>query len=370
MDSRDVTLAKNLVNYSCSLKKGEKILISLGGTCAISLTKQIVKEVYAVGGIPYVEMNMNTITRELMLGATEEQYRLLAEIDSKKMEQMDAYIAIRAHDNPSELADVPSDKMKMYNKTYVKPVHHDIRLKKKWVVLQYPNSSMAQDANTSTEAFEDFFYNVCNLDYKKMSDAMDNLKALMDKTKRVRITGPGTDLSFSIEGIPAVTCAGKMNIPDGEVYTAPVKDSINGTLAYNTRSEHEGFVYENIVFKFENGKIIEATANDTDKINAVLDSDDGARYIGEFSLGVNPYILHPMKNTLFDEKIMGSFHFTPGNCYEDAENGNRSVVHWDLVCIQTEQYGGGAIYFDDVLIRKDGVFVLPELLCLNPEQLI
>lgn len=368
LDQRIVKLADNLIDYSCKLQKGERILISLGGTAAAPLVRQLVKKVYAAGGIPFVETRLNAVERELLMHASKEQYELLAEVDAKKMEQMDAYIGIRAYDNPFELADVPSEKMSMYNTVYVKPVHHDIRLKKKWVVLSFPNNSMAQSANVSLEEFEDFYYKVCNLDYKKLSDASENLKVLMDKTERVRITGCGTDLSFSIKGLNSIKCAGEMNIPDGEVYTAPVKDSVNGKLTVNTPSEYEGFTYESVVLEFKDGKIINASANDTERINKVLDSDEGARYIGEFAIGINPYILTPMKNTLFDEKIMGSFHFTPGNCYEDADNGNKSVIHWDLVTIQRPEYGGGEIYFDDVLIRKDGLFVVPELLCLNPEN--
>ncbi len=228
----------------------------------------------------------------------------------------------------------------------------------------------AQLANTSTEEFEDFYFNVCNLDYSKMSKAMDPLKTLMDRTDKVRIVSPGTDLTFfSIKGIGSVKCEGHRNIPDGELYTAPVRDSVNGTLSYNTTSVYKGTVFENIVFEFENGKIVKAASNHTDKINDVLDSDEGARYIGEFSLGFNPYILHPMKDTLFDEKIDGSLHFTPGQAYKEADNGNRSNVHWDLVLIQRPEYGGGEIYFDDVLVRKDGRFVLDELAGLNPENL-
>lgn len=228
---------------------------------------------------------------------------------------------------------------------------------------------MAQLAGTSLEAFEDFYYQVCTLDYSKMDKAMDNLVELMNKTDKVRITGPGTDLTFSIKNIPAVKCSGGCNIPDGEVYTAPVKDSMNGIISYNTPSEEQGFTYDNIVFEIKDGKIIKATSNDTDRINELLDTDEGARYFGEFSFGLNPYILDPMKDTLFDEKICGSFHLTPGMCYEDAPNGNNSAVHWDLVNIQRPEYGGGEIYFDDVLIRKDGRFVIPELECLNPENL-
>jgi len=239
----------------------------------------------------------------------------------------------------------------------------------KWVLLRYPNAAMAQLAGMSRAAFEDYYFDVCCLDYAKMSKAMDSLVARLDNTSVVRITGPGTDLEFSIKGIGAVKCDGDRNIPDGEIYTAPVKDSVNGVLSVNTPSEEQGFTYENIRFEFKDGRIVNATANDTKRINELLDTDEGARYIGEFAFGVNPYILKPMKDTLFDEKISGSFHFTPGNAYEEADNGNRSAVHWDLVTIQREDYGGGEIYFDGELIRKDGIFVPEDLLCLNPENL-
>ena len=281
---------------------------------------------------------------------------------------MDAYIAIRAALNTSELADVPSDKLAMYN-NLTNPTENYRVDHTKWVVLRYPNNSMAQLAHTSLEAFEDFYFKVCTLDYGKMSKAMDPLVDLMNRTDKVHIIGPGTDLTFSIKGIPAVKCDGQCNIPDGEVYTAPVRDSMNGVISYNTPSEEQGFTYENIVFEINNGKIIKATANDDYRVNKLLDTDQSARYFGEFAIGVNPYILEPMKDTLFDEKIAGSFHLTPGASYEDAPNGNKSAIHWDLVNIQRSEYGGGEIYFDDILIRKDGLFVVDELLGLNPENL-
>lgn len=370
MDERLKKLAKTLVNYSCRVEKGENVLINCNGTAPIPLVKEIVKEVYKSGGLPYVEIREASIERELLMDASEEQLKLLADIDSKKMKKMDAFIGVRGDDNSAELSDVPEDKLDMYSKLYSSPVHHDIRVPKtKWVVLRYPTPSMAQSAHQSLESFENFYFNVCNMDYKKMSDAMDKLVDLMNETDKVHIKGEGTDLTFSIKGIPAVKCDGICNIPDGEVYTAPVKDSINGTLSYNTPSEYNSFTFDNVCLKFKDGKIIEATANDNERINKIFDTDEGARYIGEFAIGVNPYITKPMNNILFDEKIMGSFHFTPGNCYEDANNKNKSAIHWDLVCIQTPEYGGGEIYFDDVLIRKDGLFVLEELKCLNPDNL-
>lgn len=368
MDLRVKQLADVLVNYSCNVQKNEKVLINYEGECCKPLVKQLIKNIYARGGMPYVEMRDSSVTREILLGATEEQMDFLNEYQLMQMKGMDCYIAIRAGSNTSELSDVPSDKLNMYYRK-TQPVL-DYRVNEtKWVVLRYPNESMAQLAGTSLESFEDFYFEVCTLDYAKMSKAMDSLVELMNRTDRVHIKGPGTDLTFSIKDIPAIKCAGEMNIPDGEVYTAPVRESMNGVISYNTPSEEQGFTYENIRFEIKDGKIINAAANDNERINQLLDTDEGARYFGEFAIGVNPYILNPMKDTLFDEKIAGSFHLTPGMAYEDAPNGNNSAVHWDLVMIQRPEYGGGEIYFDDVLIRKDGLFTLPELMCLNPENL-
>lgn len=304
------------------------------------------------------------------MGANEDQINETAELEAARMKKMHAYIGIRGPLNSSDWADVPAEKMSIYQRIWSKKVHSEIRVPNtKWCVMRYPSPSMAQMAGMSTEQFEDFYFNVCNLDYSKMADAMVPLAHLMEKTDKVRITGKGTDLSFSIKGLPAIKCAGNANIPDGEVYSAPVKNSVNGYITYNTPAEYQGFTYENIRLEFKDGKIIQATANDTQRINQVFDTDEGARYVGEFAIGVNPYILKAMKDTLFDEKIMGSFHFTPGNSYDECNNLNKSAIHWDLVCIQTPEYGGGEIWFDDVLIRKDGRFVLKELDVLNPENL-
>ncbi|CQR71908.1 Aminopeptidase PepS [Sporomusa ovata DSM 2662] len=370
MDPRVKTLAQNLIGYSTSLAPGEKILIEMFDD-ALPLAKALVDEAYAAGGIPFLEIKNSQLQRSLLRKASGEQFALVASWEQARMKEMNAYIAIRASFNIAEMADVSDAQLQSYQQNWVKPVHLDVRVPHtKWCILRWPNASMAQLSNSSTEAFEDFYFQVCNLDYAKMAKAMDPLIALMEKTDKVKITGPDTELTFSIKGIPAVKCSGLRNIPDGEVYTAPVRESVNGVLSYNTPSVYQGFTYENIRLEFKNGKIIKATANDSEKINKVFDIDEGARYIGEFALGVNPYIEKPMKDILFDEKIKGSFHFTPGNAYDAAFNGNKSVIHWDLVCIQTAEYGGGEIWFDDKLIRKDGQFVRPELAGLNPESLL
>lgn len=368
MDTRIITLANNLTNYSCEVKKGQKVYIHAFGDTAYPLVKQLVKEVYQAGAWPYVSIEDYSINREIMLQCTTEQLDVINALELAKMKEMDAYIGIRAGNNTAELADVPLEKLKIYQQSNDAVVNERVD-HTHWVVLRYPNYAMAQLANTSLESFENFYFNVCNLDYGKMSLAMDNLVTLMNQTDQVHIVGPGTDLRFSIKGIPAIKCDGKMNIPDGEIYTAPVRDSVNGVITYNTPSVYQGVTYEAIRFEFEKGKIIKATANHTEMINQLLDTDPGARYLGEFAIGVNPYITKPMKDTLFDEKIAGSFHLTPGRCYQEAPNGNDSTIHWDLVNIQTPEYGGGEIYFDDQLIRKNGVFVLKNLQSLNSENL-
>ena len=366
-DPRTETLAKNLVNYSCSVKPGEKILIETRGY-EVPLTKALVKEVYKAGGVPFVTVKNDEIMRALLIGCNEEQIRLMARFELDRMKEMDAYIGVRYADNASELSDVPEDKMKLYSTLFNKPVHSEQRVEQRNGSSCVIRTAQWRRWLKYHGSLRGFFFKVCCLDYAKMSKAMDGLVELMNRTDRVRIVGRGTDLTFSIRGIPAIKCDGHRNIPDGEVYTAPVRDSVNGTLTYNTPSKYQGFTYENVTFEFKDGKIINAKANDTDRINKVLDTDEGARYVGEFSLGINPYIEKPMKDTLFDEKIR-ALPFHSRNCY-DICNGNKSAVHWDLVCIQRPEYGGGEIWFDDVLIRKDGVFVLKELEPLNPENLV
>jgi aminopeptidase len=368
-DPRMVTLARNLVNYSCQVQKGEKVLVELIGT-QYAFAAQLVDEIYAVGGIPFINIINPLVNRSIQKGYTQEQLDLMAKYDSLRMSDCQAYIGVRCTDNSYESSDVPAENLSLYSRLYGQKVHSGIRVPHtKWVVLRYPNEAMAQQACMSTPAFEEHYFNVCCLDYAKMSRAMDKLTARMERTDQVRITGPGTDISFSVKGRPAIKCDGKLNIPDGEVFSAPIRDSVNGIIAYNAPSLYNGRTYTNIKLRFVNGRIIDAECNDTVQLNKILDTDEGARYIGEFAIGVNPYITQAIQDTLFDEKIAGSFHFTPGNCYDECPNGNKSAIHWDLVCIQTPEYGGGDMFFDGELVRQNGLFVTEDLQCLNPDAL-
>lgn len=363
-------LADVLVGYSTKVQPGERVLISANGIPA-EMTAALIDGVAKAGGIPFVETRDNRVMRAFYMNASEEQMKIQGERDLAFMKDMQCFIALRGGSNVTEYADVPDEKMKIADLYWHKPVQ-DYRVNKtKWVVVRWPTPSMAQLAGMSTESFEDFYFAVCTLDYAKMAAAEEPLKERMMRTDRVRIIGPDdTNLEFSIKGIPAVPCVGDRNIPDGEVFTAPVKDSVNGIMHYNTGTIYRGKPFDNVRLVFKDGKIVEATGSDTKAINEILDLDEGARYIGEFSIGFNPHIFKAMRDILFDEKIRGSIHLTPGQAYEEADNGNRSKVHWDMVLIQTEEYGGGEIYFDDELIRKDGRFVPDYLHGLNPENLV
>jgi aminopeptidase len=362
-DKRNEILARQLIDYSLELQKGEVLYLEIKGKETLELGKQIIKIATERGAVPFWYYNDESLIRQWVREATDDQHKIQAELHLKLMERADAYIGLRGSDNPFDLADIDSKKMDKYNTLFYKPVHLEERVKRtRWVVLRYPNNAMAQLAQTSQESFEDFYFDVCCADYAKMSKAQDKLQALMQKTDKVRLVATGTDLNFSIKDIPPVKCDGHRNIPDGEVYTAPVKTSVNGVITFNTPSLYQGVVYDHISLTFENGKVVKATADaNVEKLNKILDTDAGSRYVGEFAVGVNPFILYPMKDTLFDEKIAGSIHFTPGQCYDEAFNGNQSSIHWDLVLIQRPDYGGGEVWFDGKLIRKDGVFTDPDM---------
>ena len=227
VDKRQEVLAHNLVNYSIHVGKGDKVWIDAIG-CGEQLPACIIREVYKVGGIPFLNIIDKRLERELLMGATPEMLDMWAKRDADFMDKMDCYIGIRGGSNSYETSDVPESIMQEYDKRYGIPVHSDRRVAHtRWVILRYPTPSMSQLAGMSTEAFEDYFFNVCCLDYQKMSDAMQPLVNLMNKTDKVHILAKDTDLTFSIKGIPAIKCDGACNIPDGEVYTAPVKESVN-----------------------------------------------------------------------------------------------------------------------------------------------
>jgi aminopeptidase len=368
-DPRSARLAEVVVHHSVRVEPGDVVLVEAFDV-QDGLVLDLIDAIHEAKGVPLVYLRSHAVNRALMSRADEAYFRVQGEIELHQMQKVQCYVAVRGAHNSSELGDVPGDRMALYTRLVAQPVHLTYRVNQtRWVVLRYPTPSMAQMAGMSSEAFEDFYFRVCTLDYARMAAAIEPLKQRMERTDRVRLKGPGTDLEFSIKGIGVVPCEGRRNLPDGECFSAPVRDSVHGVITFNTPSLYLGTTYDNLSFTFEHGRIVKATGTPQDRLEALLDTDEGARYVGEFSLGFNPHVLHPMKDTLFDEKIAGSLHFTPGQAYAIADNGNRSQIHWDLVLIQRPEYGGGEVWFDGELVRRDGRFLAPELEGLNPERL-
>jgi aminopeptidase len=366
-DPRYTKLAQLLIDYSTAMKPGERILLDMIDV-PDEFSIELMRAARAAGAVPMIEVRHTRITREILRDINEPHAALMRDVEMFRMKKVQAYIAVRGSHNANETADVASDRMALYAKT-IRPVLNYRVNQTRWTVLRWPTPSMAQAAGMSTEAFENFYFDVCTMDYAKMAKAMAPLEHRMKKANRVHLKAPGTDLRFSIKGIGARACDGSRNIPDGEVFSCPVKNSVEGHIQFNTPTIYSGTRFENIRLEFDQGHISNATGSDTKRLNEILDTDAGARFIGEFAIGFNPHIQNPMCDILFDEKIAGSLHFTPGQAYEIADNGNRSAVHWDMVLIQRPEWGGGEIWFDDELIRKDGIFLPKDLKGLNPANL-
>lgn len=364
MDVRVMKLAECLIK-SVDLNPGEKILIECTDAPS-SIAKALTYCATARGANPIVRTYDSSAEKEFVLRASKEAKEFRSNYELALMKEMQAYISVRGADNSFEMSSVPGDLLTEY-KQIMRPVLRYRVDHTKWCITRWPNAAMAQEAKMGTEEFENFYFTACLVDYKQMAKSAQPLVDLMNSTKKVRIVAPGTDLSFSIENMPAIPCCGEKNIPDGEVYTAPVKDSVNGVITYNTPTVYLGKPFSNVKLVFKDGKIVEATCGSGDQksLDAIFDTDEGARFVGEFAMGLNHMVNRPMCDILFDEKIAGSIHFTPGNAYQDAWNGNSSAIHWDLVLIMTKEYGGGQVWFDDHLIQNEGVFVYPGLLDLN-----
>ena len=340
MDIRNEKLAYILINNSISLCKDDNLLVEVIGEDGLDLANEIIKQAKGVSAKPHINTINYENLKNFLINATEEEIKKYGKKDYERMKKMQAFIGISAPTSDRPLEGVPQEKLEMYNKYYTALVHLEQRVKHtKWCILRYPNEYYAKKSNMTLDEFKNFYYNVCCVDYNKMKIAMDSLKFLMNRTDKVHIVAPGTDLVFSIKGIPAEKYYGTFNIPDGEVATCPVKNSVNGYITYNTKTKYNDIIFENIRFDFKNGKIVNATAKDNIKeLNKILDTDEGARYIGEFAFGLNPYINNTICDTLFDEKINGSFHFTPGMALEESDNGNKSAIHWDIVKILRKEF--------------------------------
>lgn len=375
MDQQFTAFAAQLVNFCTKVQKGEQVIIHAHDVVPKQMILAIIRAVRQAGGnVADVWWDCWEFDSELLQLVDRRQLRIRGIGRLSQISAVDVNIILRGYSNMYAMRNVPNENAKAFNTGIEKQVKDERVSNTRWILTCWPTDVMANMAGMPTSDFESFFFSAVLFDYEKMSRAMEPLVQLIERTKEVHIIGPGdTDITFSIEGMSAVKCDGHRNIPDGEVYTAPVRNSVNGVIHYNTPTiTKEGREYGGLRFVVKEGKIIEATceSGDVGQLNKYLDTDEGARYFGEFSFGINPYITQAIKDTLFDEKIWGSFHLTPGQCYDLMPNGNDSAIHWDIVAIQQEDCGGGEIYFDNQLIRKNGIFTISQLEGLNPKQLM
>lgn len=364
VDPRVEKLARIIINYSTKVKKGDIVVINSTGVESIPLIKELHKMALQKGAL-YVSYSISIpdISRDFYNLASKEQVTYFPQHEFDLIKKANVYIGIAAADNSMVFANANHENILLSTQT-MKPILDERVKHTRWVVTRFPTQSVAQDAKMSLEEFENFFYSACNINWRNEAKKQEELKKIMEKTDEVKITASDTSLTFSIKGMPVIKCCGLRNLPDGEVFTAPIKETVNGYIKFNCPTIYQGREFFNIKLKFKNGRIVDATSPGKIKeLNKILDIDEGARYIGEFSLGLNPGIQYPIKNILFDEKIFGSLHLAVGNCYENCNNGNSSAIHWDMIKLLN---GDGNIYFDGKLIQKDGKFIHPKLLSLNP----
>ncbi len=361
----DRLLAKQLLTHSTELKKDEHIFLQCIGLNGIGLIQALVEQVRDLGAHPHVKIEDPEINRILLEKGDEEFWKRQTEKDQLPlMKQMDAFIGIRGAENIYENSAVSKEANKAYSDHFLKPVHFDERVNHtKWTVMRYPSPAFAMNAKMPTEKFREFYYKACLFDYGKLAEAMKPLEEMLRNTDMIRLKGEGTDIEFSVKGQNWIPCFGKRNIPDGELFSSPVIDSVNGEISY-APSVYQGKPFEYVKLTVKDGVVTDFDSSNNEALEEILDTDKGARRFGEFSFGLNPVITSPMYDILFDEKIYGSNHLTLGNDYEIAPNGNDSNIHWDLVCI------GADVFFDGKLIRKGRKFVDEKLTGLNPGELL
>lgn len=253
-DPRFQALAAQLAGYSTALRPGDRVLLELTDIPE-EMGIALIREARNAGAMPFLRLNQSRLNREMLSGATEEQYGIIGRHRLAEMEDMDAYIEIRGGGNAFELSSVPQENMAAAMKA-LNPVSQRRIRHTRWCGLRWPSGGMAQQASMSTEEFEDFYFRTCLMDYAALRPAMRKLAAMMEKAEYVKITGPGTDISFSIKGLPAIPCAGECNLPDGEVFTAPVIDSANGHISFNTPSLFQGIPFDNIRLTLKNGLVV------------------------------------------------------------------------------------------------------------------
>ncbi|MCL4873421.1 aminopeptidase [bacterium] len=354
-DPRVKRLASILVNHSLGVKKNDTVLISSSTELAKPLVLEVFREVLKAGGHPTTSIGFEETSNIFFDTATKEQVAFFPKTKLFEAKNIDCFVNIRASANKKALSNVDARTVGERSKV-LRPISEEIVNRKRWILCNFPTNGLAQEADMSLEEYEDFVYSATNIDWNKVRQKEMKLKAALDRAKEVRIVGKDTDLKIGIAGRKSIPCYGERNMPDGEVFLSPQEDSAEGYIYYEMPAIYQGREVTGIRLRFKGGKVVEASADkNEDFLIAMLDTDKGARFLGELGVGVNYGIQKFTKDILFDEKIGGTVHLAVGRSYEEAGGKNISAIHWDMI---KDLRKGGAIYLDGKAIQKNGKFLI------------
>ncbi|MBI5971334.1 MAG: aminopeptidase [Deltaproteobacteria bacterium] len=354
-DPRVEKLAKILVRHSARVKKGDRVLISASSELAKPLVLEVYKEVMKAGAHPTASIAFEETSNIFYDYANDDQIRNFPKTKLFEAKNIDCAITIRAASNKKALSNVDPKRIAARSKV-IRPISEVIVNETRWVLCNFPTNALAQEADMSLEEYERFLYNATNIDWMAVRRKEEKLKNAMDRAKEIHIVGKDTDLKISIKGRKAIPCCGERNMPDGEVFLSPVEDSAEGHIFYEMPAIYQGREVTGIRLRFSKGRVVDAVADKNEKfLITMLDTDKGARYLGEVGIGVNYGIQKFSKDILFDEKIGGTVHLAVGRSYEEAGGKNVSAIHWDMI---KDLRKGGAILLDGRTIQKNGKFLI------------
>jgi aminopeptidase len=353
-DPRVKRLAKILVGHSLGVKRGETVLIASSSELAKPLVLEVFREVLTSGGHPLTGVAFEEMQGIFFRTASRAQLLNLPRTKLYEAKNIDCFVNIMAPINRKALSSVDPRKMGTRMKA-LRPIQKTIVNKKRWILANYPTNALAQEADMSLAEYEDFLYRATNIDWQKVKRKEMKLKRVLDRGRKVRIVGRDTDLVIGIRGRKAIPCYGERNMPDGEVFLSPVENTAEGHIYYEMPAIYQGREVTGIRLRFKKGKVIEAHADKNERfLLDMLETDRGARYLGELGVGVNYGIKNFSKDILFDEKIGGTVHLAVGASYEEAQGKNKSAIHWDMI---KDLRKGGALYVDGKLIQRNGKFL-------------
>jgi aminopeptidase len=364
--NRQTLLAQALIRYSLDVQPGHLVAV-MADIEAIPLVREVYREILRAGAHPELQIKMDDAREIYLKEASDEQLTHISPITRLITEQFDRLLYIDAKTNTRSLAHIDPQRAARQRKAYdALDTLWSQRAAEglmRWCYTQYPTQAYAQNANMSLAEYWDFLSDACFLNeadpvaaWQRQSAYQQQLISWLHERKHVHIIGRDTDLTLSIEGRPFLPCDGHINFPDGEIYSGPVEDSAEGYIRYALPGSYDGHDVDDIRLRFEYGRVVEASAaTSQDFLLSMLDMDEGARRIGEFSFGLNYGIREATRNTLYDEKIGGTIHIALGRSYPESGGLNLSALHWDMVCDLRQE---GEVWVDGELFLKDGSYIL------------